>query len=690
YHGKGAYPGYAPVLYVDGAKGDDTNQGGSADAALRTLAKAVELAHPGHTIYLMPATYTDALTLPFGGSGPEEPLVLRAWGRSPDVVLAGGASLASLENVMMEGLTFVEHPLSLAECANVKLRFCVFADQDAALQVRGSQGIVCDHLTFARSTTGVQVGQSEGVAITNSLFDCSGAAIACDVARSAEPYCDYNAYSGFRVTVADRALTDLQHWRQLTHGDEFSRLEAVELLEGYMLPAASPLRFAASDYSCMGARPARPGDQLPIEALRVAALSPESATLLWETPGGATESGVTVRRLPDGSPRTLRPVSTFQVLGAYFDMTFRTPAFFTAQRHVGISGLEPGQRYQATVTISNVEGTARNASTVSFTTPRAAQRPARGRVFYISRDGNDEATGESPAAAWRTFERASGEVGPGDRVVVLPGVYCETLRPRTSGTRRRPIIYESAEPQKAIIDLMGNLPTGIEVMNADYVHVRGFRLEGGAYTGGHNVLVANARGIRISGCQVAYPPGASFDRLTLGYGGLVAVNAPDLTVDNNLFLCGYVGVGVSVAPGTRIINNTIVGEGNYGIIIVPGRTDETYEVTNNILYRAIMGYKISPALQMMNVRARLRADYNLYYIPEQHKGAIGRLPDMEQAAGTLEQWQRLSGLDEHSVAAEPLFVDPEKGDFRLRAGSPGSNAAQDGGAVGFRDAEGAG
>ncbi|MGD9498640.1 MAG: right-handed parallel beta-helix repeat-containing protein, partial [Armatimonadota bacterium] len=78
YHGKGAYPGYAPVLYVDGAKGDDTNQGGSADAALRTLAKAVELAHPGHTIYLMPATYTEALTLPFGGSGPEEPLALRA------------------------------------------------------------------------------------------------------------------------------------------------------------------------------------------------------------------------------------------------------------------------------------------------------------------------------------------------------------------------------------------------------------------------------------------------------------------------------------------------------------------------------------------------------------------------------------------------------------------------------------
>jgi hypothetical protein len=36
---------------------------------------------------------------------------------------------------------------------------------------------------------------------------------------------------------------------------------------------------------------------------------------------------------------------------------------------------------------------------------------------------------------------------------------------------------------------------------------------------------------------------------------------------------------------------------------------------------------------------------------------------------TLDQWQDL-GYDKHSVFADPQFVDPEKGDYRLKPGSP--------------------
>ena len=244
-------------------------------------------------------------------------------------------------------------------------------------------------------------------------------------------------------------------------------------------------------------------------------------------------------------------------------------------------------------------------------------------------------------------------------------------------------MFESAEPRKAVIDLVKQLPAGIEVMNVDHVHVRGFRLKGGTFSMGHNVVVGHSRGIKISGCHVTFPEGSSMSALKLGQGGMVATWAPDLQVEHNVFLCGYVGISMGDCPGAKVINNTILGEGNYGIVVIPGREKESYVLKDNILYRPVMGYKVGAAITVYNRNCDLVSDHNLFHIPKSFKGTIGALFDTGRIK-KLADWQKLTGLDQHSVEAKPLFVAPDRGDFRLKPGSPGIAAADDGGPVGAR------
>jgi len=58
-------------------------------------------------------------------------------------------------------------------------------------------------------------------------------------------------------------------------------------------------------------------------------------------------------------------------------------------------------------------------------------------------------------------------------------------------------------------------------------------------------------------------------------------------------------------------------------------------------------------------------DNNVYW----NTGASGRGAEMTLAGATLQEWRK-RGHDLHSVIADPLFVAPDKCDFRLRRNSP--------------------
>ncbi len=699
YRDKGAFPAVEIVLYVDPERGDDTNQGRSAVAAFRTLTRAVAALHPGYTLYLMPGIHTEPLYLIFGGLDAQDPIRVRAFGNSFQTVLTGGVvielgdpenakeintrSFATIppEHIVLEGLIFKGKGVRLTNTANIRLEHCIWDVPETALQVETCRNVRVNHATLVGGGTGILVRASYNTTVCRSLFAGKGSLLACD-AQSLETLQTYfNAYSPTDWLTDDHVVKTLEAWQVATPGESGGIVQPISLAADYTLPTNSPLLFAADDFAYLGACNAPAHDRLEIRNLRTAGLAPDATTLLWETPRGSTESSVYLHGLDDGSERTWTPVSTFQIWGEFFDMSFRAESFFMAERHVGLTDLVPGARYEAKVTATNAAGTAHHSQTLRFTTPKTLPNP---RILYVASAGSDTASGRSPTTAWRSLRHAVTQVAPGDTVRVLPGVYAETLRPRISGTAERPIRFESVEPHGAVIDLKESLSAAMEVFNVNHVQMDGFAITNGKFTVGHIATIAQGRGIQVSGCHVRYPEGASFEKLKLGHSGIVAADAPDLLIEDNVFLCGTYAVGMGRCPGARILHNTIVGEGNYGIAIVPDSPDEDYTIRNNLFYRSVMGYKAGCVLWVFNVAPRLDSDYNLFYIPADHKGTIGMIVDSAVRYKTLVDWQAATGHDRHSLEALAQFVDPEGGDFRLAKTSPGYTVAEDGGPVGAR------
>ncbi len=170
---------------------------------------------------------------------------------------------------------------------------------------------------------------------------------------------------------------------------------------------------------------------------------------------------------------------------------------------------------------------------------------------------------------------------------------------------------------------------------------------------------------------------------------------------------------LGVSPGTRIHDNRFHdiqsysrGYGGYGLYTDEGSTDIVME--NNLVYRASSGgfhqhygkenriqnniFAFGSDAQFQRTRpephtsfilernivyydnaklvlgnnwwdSHFKLDYNVYW-------NCGAKPIRMFAEFTFPQWQQKFNQDQHSIIADPLFVAPEKDDFRLKEDSP--------------------
>ncbi|MBK8047664.1 MAG: hypothetical protein IPK16_11370 [Anaerolineales bacterium] len=78
---------------------------------------------------------------------------------------------------------------------------------------------------------------------------------------------------------------------------------------------------------------------------------------------------------------------------------------------------------------------------------------AQATTYYVSPTGNDTAAGTSVTTPWKTFDRSWQSLYPGDTLIVMDGVYYQSLNPDTrNGEPGKPITIRAQHDGKAIID----------------------------------------------------------------------------------------------------------------------------------------------------------------------------------------------------------------------------------------------
>jgi len=119
----------------------------------------------------------------------------------------------------------------------------------------------------------------------------------------------------------------------------------------------------------------------------------------------------------------------------------------------------------------------------------------------------------------------------------------------------------------------------------------------------------------------------------------------------------------------NLIENNILSNSSYSQITYGSMSAAA---SGNRVVRNIVYYTDPDAL-LINIgtqphpHALAEADYNLFF-PASGQTPTVNLPDVDPE-DSFARWQQL-GYDNHSLIADPLFVDPDSGDYRLQSGSP--------------------
>jgi len=205
--------------------------------------------------------------------------------------------------------------------------------------------------------------------------------------------------------------------------------------------------------------------------------------------------------------------------------------------------------------------------------------PAAAATYYVdSAQGNDSASGLSPAQAWKSLGTVNRhQFQPGDRILLARGrTWFEQLSVSSSGRADAPLLIGSyGIGQQPVIDAQGVRNRGVSVVGKSYVTLDDIAVQNSTslsievFNSSHisitHCTVRNSKGtaigvggkspdVRVDGCSYSQDPGFSTD------GSFVSIFSPvDGAVVSDNQITGFTG---RIAIAFMDVNNAVASGNN--------------------------------------------------------------------------------------------------------------------------------
>lgn len=222
------------------------------------------------------------------------------------------------------------------------------------------------------------------------------------------------------------------------------------------------------------------------------------------------------------------------------------------------------------------------------------------------------------------------------------------------------------------------LSNNLRNFNTDW-HAGGIKIIPDAWGTVQNCEIGwnRGQGLWFDNCRTGHPIFARTNYIHDNSGdGLMIEITKNVTAHHNLIARNNPrSVYVSSAEDNSIFNNTIIGGSDYiavQMFYLPTRTDDegvvyplrNNDFRNNIVFGTLGSWDVAITFSDSPLNTNNVCDYNCYYGPN-NAWHLQHLIHGPSNYSSLDDWRAASGMDLHSISADPLFLNAAADDVHL-------------------------